>query len=114
MEIKTLNGEPAFTINGTSVLSALTMTLVEFTDELVDLGIKALRISPHHLHTAKVIEVFKNRLDGILGPEEAIDVLKETSPLGFCNGWYSASAGRQYLAQGFAQGSNRGALYDTG
>jgi collagenase-like PrtC family protease len=98
MEIKTLDGEPAFTINGTSVLSALTLTLAEFIEDLNEMGVKALRISPQKTHTAKVIEVFRKRLDGLMGPEEALEELKPTSPQGFCNGWYRAAAGRKYLA----------------
>jgi collagenase-like PrtC family protease len=96
MEIKTLDGEPAFTINGTSILSALPLTLIEFTEDLKEIGVKALRISPNPRHTAKVVEVFKKRLNGLMGPEEALEELKRTSPPGFSNGWYMARAGRAY------------------
>lgn len=98
MEIDTLKGEPAFTICGTFILSPLPLTLIEFTDDLADIGVKALRISPHHKDTGKIVEVFRKRLDGVVAPGEALDELKPTGPRGFSNGWYTGEAGRVYRA----------------
>ncbi|MBI5875977.1 MAG: U32 family peptidase [Deltaproteobacteria bacterium] len=97
MLLKTIDGEPTFTINGTSVLSALTYTLVEVIEDLQTIGVHALRISPQYRHTKKIVDVFKKRLDGTIGPEEGLAMLKETSPQGFCNGWYFGKAGKEYM-----------------
>ncbi|MDP2682382.1 MAG: U32 family peptidase [Deltaproteobacteria bacterium] len=96
MPLKTIEGEPTFTINGTSVLSALTYTLVEVIEDLKIIGVNALRISPQYQHTKKIVDVFKKRLDGIIGPDEGMAMLQETSPQGFCNGWYFGKAGKEY------------------
>ena len=98
MLLKTIDGEPTFTINGTSVLSALTYTLVEVVEDLQSIGVNALRISPQYQHTKKIADVFKKRLDGIIGPDEGLEMLKETNPLGFCNGWYYGKTGKEYVA----------------
>ncbi|MBI5328889.1 MAG: U32 family peptidase [Deltaproteobacteria bacterium] len=98
MPLKTIEGEPTFTINGTSVLSALTYTLVEPIEDLKAIGIKALRISPQYQHTKRIVDVFRKRIDGIIGHDEGLAMLKQTSPLGFCNGWYWGRAGKEYLA----------------
>jgi collagenase-like PrtC family protease len=98
MEINTLKGEPAFTISGNFILSALPLSLIEFTDDLAEIGVKALRVSPHHRDTGKIVEVFSHRLAGLMGPAEALEELKATSPRGFSNGWYTAAPGRVYRA----------------
>jgi collagenase-like PrtC family protease len=97
MPLKTIEGEPTFTINGTSVLSALTYTLVEVIEDLKTIGVNALRISPQYQHTKKIVDVFRKRIDGIIGPDEGLAVLKETSPQGFCNGWYFGRAGKEHI-----------------
>ncbi len=100
MEIKTLSGEPVFTINGTSVLSAKPLTLVGFVEDMRKNGVKALRISPHHRHTKETVEVFRARLDGQLTAEEALRELRSIYQEEFVNGWYLAGAGKDYLADG--------------
>ncbi|MBI3397931.1 MAG: U32 family peptidase [Deltaproteobacteria bacterium] len=97
MLLKTIDGEPTFTINGTSVLSALTYTLVEAIEDLQAIGVNAVRISPQYQHTKKIVDVFKKRLNGIIGPDEGMSLLQETSPQGFCNGWYFGKAGKDYM-----------------
>lgn len=97
MPLKTIGGEPTFTINGTSVLSALTYTLVEVIEDLKAIGVKAMRISPQHRHTKKIVDIFKKRIDNVVGPDEGLALLQETSPLGFCNGWYFGKAGKEYI-----------------
>lgn len=97
MLLKTIDGEPTFTINGTSVLSARTYTLVEAIEDLQAIGVSALRISPQYQHTKKIADVFKKRLNGIIGLDEGLAMLKETSPQGFCNGWYFGKAGKEYV-----------------
>lgn len=102
MALRTMEGEHIFTVNGTSILSALTYTLVEFIEDLKEIGVKAIRISPQHQHTRKVVDVFKKRLDGVTGPSDGLEMLKETNPLGFCNGWYMGKGGRGYVSSEYA------------
>lgn len=99
MELKSMDGEPVFRANGTSILSALTYTLVEFTDELADMGAAAVRISPTPRNTAGVVDVFRKRLDGEFSPAEALKELEALGEGPFCNGWYLGGAGRDYLAR---------------
>ncbi len=97
MVLQTVDKEPIFTVNGTSILSALTYTLIEFVEDLKEIGVTALRISPQQMNTAKIADVFKKRLDGIIGPEEGLKLLEDTNSLGFCNGWYLEGAGKEYI-----------------
>lgn len=104
MVIKTLADEPLFTINGTSILSAKTYTLVEFVEDLKETGINAIRVSPQHKHTAKVVDIFRARMDGVMGAGEALKEIEALSGAGVCNGWYTAAAGKDYIsAAAYAQ-----------
>ncbi len=98
MEIKTLDGRPLFTVNGTSILSADTHTLVESVEELSEMGVKAIRISPQHKDTAKVVSVFRRRINGETGPEEGLEEIKAVCGKDrLCNGWYQGKAGQDYV-----------------
>jgi collagenase-like PrtC family protease len=97
MVLRTVDRDPLFTVNGTSILSAQTYTLMEFVEDLREIGAAALRISPQYRDTAKVVDVWRKRLDGIVGGEEGLKELEETSPFGFCNGWYLGKAGKESI-----------------
>ncbi len=98
MEIKTLDAEPVFTVNGTAVLSASTYTLIEHVEDLAAIGVGALRISPELNGTGAVVDIFRRRIKGEIGPEEGLSMLREASggPR-FSNGWYFGRPGKDYI-----------------
>lgn len=93
MMIETLEKRPLFIVNGTQVMSALTMNLIDYLNELKDIGITKARISPQYGETGDVVKVFKERLDGRISVGEANNRLKALEKTGFCNGWYHGKAG---------------------
>lgn len=99
MELRTVDGKPIFTVNGTSILSADTYTLIEFVDGLKEAGVGALRISPQSKGTARVVEVFRARLSGAMSNSEALAELRAVTEGGFSNGWYLGKAGKDYLSE---------------
>ena len=98
MELRNVDGIPVFTVNGTTLLSADTYTLVELVEDLRAIGVGALRISPQFKGTAKVADVFRRRIDGLIGPEEGLGVLAASGER-FCNGWYMGGAGKDYIGR---------------
>ena len=97
MEIKTLNGERVFNINGTSILSAKPLSLVELICQIRAMGIKALRIYPHHSHTPHTLRIYKDAIEGNLSPEEAMAELRDLyGGEEFVNGWFFGGAGKDY------------------
>ena len=102
MEIRSVEGEPLFTINGTTILSARTYSLIEFTDDLAAKGVAAIRISPQSVGTAEVVETFRARMAGDISGEEAVERLlalshKVAGSGGLCNGWWLGRAGKEYV-----------------
>mgnify|MGYP001570052091 FL=1 len=98
--IETLERKPLFIVNGTQVMSALAMNLIDYLDELKDIGITKARISPQYGVTGDVIKVFKDRLDGNISVEEANNRLRPLEKTGFCNGWYHGKAGWEDVREG--------------
>lgn len=99
IEIKTLENEAVFTLNGTSILSAKTHTLIHDVAELGGMGVKALRISPQYKDTAKVVDLWRRLLDNRISIDEALAGLDAITPEGFCNGWYHGAAGKDLLTR---------------
>lgn len=94
IEITTLDGNPVFTINGTSVLSAEAHMLAGVVEELSTMGVKRLRVSPEAENTGRIADIFKARIDGRLGRKEAIEELGVLSKGKLVDGWYHGKAGR--------------------
>ncbi len=93
--IRTMDGEPIFTINGTSILSAATLSLVAETGALEAMGVGALRISPQHEGTAEVVRIFRERIEKNISAEEAAARLEGLAGEGgVVNGWYHGLAGK--------------------
>ena len=100
LDLKSMDGVSVFSISGTSILSASVYTLIEYVDELRADGAGALRISPQKNGTARVVKIFRDRMNGRIDAAEALRGLRETLPEGadVCNGWYRGKAGKDYLA----------------
>ena len=96
MELKTLEGERVFSINGTSVMSAKALCLVELLPQMEAAGIGAVRIYPHHRHTIETIEIYKGVIDGTLSPIDAMKGLRSLYEEDFVNGWFYGKAGKEY------------------
>ncbi len=95
--IRTMDGKPLFTINGTSILSAATLSLCGQIEGLEEMGVGALRISPQAEGTAEVARIFRKRLKGEMTVEDADKALAGLAGDGlFCNGWYHGGAGMDF------------------
>jgi collagenase-like PrtC family protease len=99
MEINSLDDEPIFTINGKSILSNNTYTLIDSVDELKSMGVGALRISPQSENTGEVIMIFNEKINGSIGGDEALARVREISGQELCNGWFRGKAGKDYLEE---------------
>ncbi|MEE9542217.1 MAG: U32 family peptidase [Thermodesulfobacteriota bacterium] len=99
MEINSLDNEPLFTINGKSILSNSTCTLIEQIDELKAMGASALRVSPQSKDTDKVVKIFKERIDSKIDNETAVSGLKDITGGGLTNGWFKGAAGKDYIRE---------------
>jgi collagenase-like PrtC family protease len=88
MRLDTRDGQPFLSLNGIQTQSAQTYSLLEHVDELVAMGVEALRISPQPHHTLTVVDAFRAALDG-----QTTAQASAWAPDGYANGYWFGHAG---------------------
>lgn len=102
MPLETMDGMPIFNINGTQLMSAQKVCMIEQLDILEALEIGYLRIIPQDQNTLDVIEIFSRAISGEVTHPEALEALKKYAPEGISNGWFYGQPGREYVDKEFA------------
>jgi collagenase-like PrtC family protease len=88
-------GEPFLVLNGTQTQSAAVHSLVGEMDEMRELGVDVLRISPQAGGTGDVIRIFDQARRGLLGGEAARERLEPLMPGRPCNGYWYGDPGQE-------------------
>lgn len=97
MPLETMDGMPIFNINGTQLMSAQKVCMMEQLDILKALGIDYLRIIPQDRNTTEVIGIFSKAIGGVMTYPAALEALKRYAPEGISNGWFYGQPGREYV-----------------
>lgn len=99
IEMRSLDHEGFTTINGIQIMSHRPFTVLNHVQELRQLGVGVLRISPQHEHMTDVIHRFRAVADDMQDGREALISLGGDSPLQqqFCNGYYHGKQGRVWI-----------------
>jgi len=93
MTLKTREGQSFLALNGTQTQSASIHNLIGEIDDMRQLGVNVVRISPQPEHTGKVISAFKAAVDRVMSSSEAKATL---APLLFdtpCDGYWHGRSG---------------------
>lgn len=94
MEMKTQEGVAFLTVNGIQTMSAQTFNLVDRVEEIGEMGIDILRLSPQSTHMVEAVKIFRERIAGTMDAAEGVAKLNELMGAGvFCNGYYHGKAG---------------------
>jgi len=91
--LDTREKEEFLVLNGIQTQSARLCNLIEEIDDMIELGVDVLRISPQSEHTERVIRVFDQRLCGELSATDAETALEFVAPGGHCNGYWHGEPG---------------------
>ena len=90
--LSTRESEDLLVLNGIQTQSAKSCNLIAEIDDMLELGVNVLRISPQSRHTERIVHTFHRRLNGDCSSDEAVNVLETLMPGSSCNGyWYGAS-----------------------
>ena len=90
--LKTREDQEFLVLNGIQTQSALTHEALGAIPQLRKLGVDVLRISPQSRHSFRVVEIFREVLNGSEG-QSLLDELHSLLPLGACNGYLYQQAG---------------------
>lgn len=89
MPLSTREDHAFLTLNGIQTQSAGTSNLIAELPALRALNVDVLRLSPQSQHMDKVVNAFRQAMDGALSPQAAQHVLDDYLPTRACNGyWY--------------------------
>lgn len=98
LAVETLDREGFLAINGVQTLSHSCATTLGECDRLSGAGVASLRLSPHDCDMVAVARLYRDRLSGALGADEALARLREVegfAPLS--NGFLFGRAGAEYV-----------------
>ncbi|MBI4192633.1 MAG: U32 family peptidase [Betaproteobacteria bacterium] len=101
MALATREGQPFLALNGTQTQSARTCNLIHELDELSQLGVDALRISPQSANTFEIVKLFRQRLERLITADLAARQLESLMPNGACNGYWHGQPGLDQVAASY-------------
>ena len=98
LAVDTLDGAAFLAVNGTQTLSATCANLIAEVGDLLAMGIRRLRLSPHAVDMAGAAETFRAVADGRLEVAEADARLAALAGgLAFSNGFFHGAEGAAFI-----------------
>ena len=91
--LKTREHEEFLVLNGTQTQSARVYNLVDALDDMQDIGVDVVRLSPQSQDMAEVIAVFDAARKRTLKPKDALARLQPLMPDRGCNGYWHGQPG---------------------
>src|SRR4030066_1562181 len=117
MPLETMDRMPVFNINGTQIVSAQKVCMIEEIDLLSDMGIGLLRIMPHPASTIEIIDIFSSVTEGARSPSDAVNEIRRFAPEGISNGWFYGQPGWEYVgkesAEAYARQASQSHIQDN-
>lgn len=93
MTLKTREGQPFLALNGTQTQSASIYNLIGEIDDMRQIGVDVVRISPQPEHTGEVIAAFRAAIDGVMSTTEARIKLAPSLFDAPCDGYWHGRSG---------------------
>ncbi len=107
MPLETMDRMPVYNINGTQIVSAQKVCMIEEMELLRDMGVGFLRIIPHATATSEIIDIFNSVITGVLPTSKAVEGLRKFSSEGISNGWFYGQPGWEYVGKKSAEAYTR-------
>lgn len=105
MAVRTLDGEPFLTVNGTQTMSHSICQLLEQCGALREFGVNGFRLSPHKVDMVAVAALYRAVIDGRKEAPAATEELAKIAGFApFSNGFFFAREGHRRIVPGRAGG----------
>ena len=104
MALLTREGQPFLTLNGIQTQSAQTCNLIRELDELLQLGVDVLRISPQSADTFTIVGLFRQCLEQTITPNLAAQRMESLMPVAPCNGYWHGRPGIEQVVASTSSG----------
>lgn len=106
MTMNTREGQAFLTINGIQTMSYGCQSLLAHHQDIADIGVNMLRLSPQLTDMPRVIELHRAVLDGTLASATALDELKELSYGNLVDGYWHGQPGIDALEAHHFEGAS--------
>jgi collagenase-like PrtC family protease len=103
--LKTREGEEFLVLNGIQTQSAQVYSLIDELDDMADIGVDVVRLSPQANGTPEVIALFDAARRGEIKPQVAASRLRPLMPAAGCNGYWHGRPGLEQSAPQAEQGA---------
>lgn len=97
LDLRTREGAPFLTINGTQTQSAGVYTLLRELPALAEAGVDVVRVSPQGEGTFEVLAAFRDAIDGVRAAADAFASIAGRLPGAPCNGFWHGRPGVEYV-----------------
>lgn len=98
MTMRTQEGIPFLTINGTEIMSNRRYNLIHETHRLAAMGAGVLRLSPQSGDMPLVVNIWRERVEGRISASEAwARLLEVDGGEGYCNGYFFSKPGLDFV-----------------
>lgn len=100
MELETMDNEPFLVVNGVQTMSHNYQNLTAEMAQMVELGIKHFRLSPHTADMVSIARIYREVLNATLSAEQADEQLADLiGDVPFSNGYYHGVDGVDFVTQ---------------
>lgn len=93
MTLKTREGQSFLALNGTQTQSASIHNLISEIEDMRQLGVDVVRISPQPEHTGEVVAAFRAAIDNVVSSSEAQTALASFLFDDPCDGYWHGRSG---------------------
>ena len=97
LTLKTREGEAFLVLNGIQTQSAKVYNLLGELPGLQEASVDILRISPQALHTPRIVQLFRDAMDGLTTPQQALQQMQKFMPEAACDGYWHGKPGLEHL-----------------
>ena len=97
LTLKTREGEPFLVLNGIQTQSAKVYNLLGEIWRLQQAGVDILRISPQAFHTPRIVQLFRDTMEGLRTLQQALHNMQKLMPEVACDGYWHGKPGLERL-----------------
>jgi collagenase-like PrtC family protease len=104
MTLKTREGEAFLVLNGIQTQSAKVYNLLGELPGLQQAGVDILRVSPQAFHTPRIVQLYRDAMDGLSTTQQALQAMQKLMPEASCDGyWYGKPGLERMYAESMAE-----------
>ena len=98
LTLRTRENQPFLVLNGTQTQSSRVYNLIGELDQLNEMGVDVVRLSPQAQHSEEIINLFHAVLSQQASPQAALQSMQTLMPEQACNGYWHGKPGLDQVA----------------